>query len=387
MALALCALFLLSLAGTAFASVGGVSNAYGYVIAKTSLNVHSGPNSSYKSVGRMAENEKASVTGYAATGWYQININGMTAYVNAAYVDASNVVTDAGTKIPTPTTAPVLPVVPAYPTVPTVPTVPTTTVSGTQMYVNASTLNVRAGAGTKYGVVGQLNRGQVVTVTGKSGNWSQIALSNGYGYVYTKYLSSYGTVPSAPSSNVYASGNYLYVTTGVNIRSGAGTNFAIVGYVPKGTIVRRLSTSGDYTQIQVSNGSRYSAYVHSAYLIEYNYADAASRVSYPTCYLDSGYYGGYGYMYPYSYGVGYDFCRYGNCRYSCTQCGRMSPTTACPYCGGNAKYYTQPTKVKCPGSHGNATVYVECNTKCTVCNTTVTCPGYYRNNCTYPCYP
>lgn len=57
-------------------------------------------------------------------------------------------------------------------------------------YVDTEQLNVRAGAGSKYEVVGKVSQGQKITVLSNEGNWSEIELENGTkGYVSTKFLS------------------------------------------------------------------------------------------------------------------------------------------------------------------------------------------------------
>lgn len=322
MALLLCMVLLLSLAGTAFASVS-VTPAYGYVIANTAVNVRTGPNESYSILGWLQQGSYATVTGNTDYGWYQISYNGGYGYVSAAYVNATNVVGGAVSVVPANPVSPVVPVVVADPVVTPV----TTTAGQGQSYVSASRLNIRSGPGTRYSVIGTLTRGQVVSPVGRSGNWTQIQLSSGYGYVYSKYISAYAVstpiTNSTPAYNNYS--DYCYVTTQLNIRSGAGEQYPIIGYVNAGSIVRRLGTSGGYTRIQVSNSS-YTAYVSSSYLIDYLYADAASRVTYPSCYSYNNYYGNY-----YNY-------NYYNYRYVCTQCGRPSPTSICPYCGGYCKY-------------------------------------------------
>lgn len=60
--------------------------------------------------------------------------------------------------------------------------------AGTTMTVTASTLNVRAGAGTNYRTIGTLKHGDTVCVTGTTGQWRQIAWQGGVAYVHGSYL-------------------------------------------------------------------------------------------------------------------------------------------------------------------------------------------------------
>ena len=58
------------------------------------------------------------------------------------------------------------------------------------MYVTASSLNVRSGAGTGNSKIGSLSRGSAVTVYSTSSGWCKIAYGSGYGWVSADYLSS-----------------------------------------------------------------------------------------------------------------------------------------------------------------------------------------------------
>jgi len=60
--------------------------------------------------------------------------------------------------------------------------------SGARMAADRG-LNVRSGPGTKYAIVGELEKGNVVTCLGKSGSWAKIRYAAGStGYVYAAYL-------------------------------------------------------------------------------------------------------------------------------------------------------------------------------------------------------
>ncbi len=315
MAMLICMVMLLSLAGTAFASVN-VTPASGYAIATAAVNVRSGPDSSYSVLGWLQQGSLANVSGILNTGWIQISYGNGYGYVNSSYMNISQVVT--GTS-PIPTAVPpVVPVPTAVPVITQPVVIPQPVTNGAnQFYVNAARLNVRSGPSSRSSVLGVLSRGQVVTKLGKSGNWTQIQLTSGVGYVYTKYITAYGSsVPTAPvqpvvpGSSVYY--DYCYATTALNIRSGPGEQYSVIGMLYASSVVRRISVSGNYTRIQVANGS--VAYVMSAYLMNYTGADAASRVVYPTTNNTFSTYPSYPY--------------YGGCNNRCYTYGYK-----CPYCG------------------------------------------------------
>ena len=89
---------------------------------------------------------------------------------------------------------------------------------------NGGNLHLRAGAGTKYKVIGSLRNGTAFTVTKSSGNWYRVKVikSGKVGWVSKSYT---------------AKGAYAKVTTeyqGLNVRTGPGTGYAIKGSMPLG---------------------------------------------------------------------------------------------------------------------------------------------------------
>ena len=114
-------------------------------------------------------------------------------------------------------------------------------------------------------------------------------------------------------------GTYYYTTAPVNIRSGPGTQYSIIGSLTTGQIVIGTGISGNWIQIYTSNNV--AAYVSASYLSLYQYADASARVYYPSCYTPTyynyyntqpnqvfAYYPGYPYYGGYWYNRGWSGC-------------------------------------------------------------------------------
>lgn len=57
--------------------------------------------------------------------------------------------------------------------------------------VRTNSLNVRAGAGTSYKIIGKLQRYDLVNVINIKGKWAKIKYNSKYGYVSVKYLRQY----------------------------------------------------------------------------------------------------------------------------------------------------------------------------------------------------
>ena len=123
----------------------------------SALNVRTGPGTGYRVLGQAARGTKVVVQGSSGD-WRKISWGGRAAYVHRSYLTGGNA--------------------PPPPPPPT----------GTAYTVSASTLNVRSGPGTNHSVLGQVSRGQRVTVIGSSGAWKQIRFGSGTGWVHGSYL-------------------------------------------------------------------------------------------------------------------------------------------------------------------------------------------------------
>jgi len=136
-----------------------------YVGSSTSLNVRSGPGTSYNVVSSMPTGQEVTVHTETRTnnGWVEITSGNTAGYVNEGYLDNS---------------APDI-----------------------TKYVGSTTpLNVRGGPDTSHGVIGSMPTGQAVTVhpeTRLSNGWVKITSGNLNGYVNEGYLDS--TKPASPS--------------------------------------------------------------------------------------------------------------------------------------------------------------------------------------------
>ncbi|WP_310877321.1 SH3 domain-containing protein, partial [Priestia megaterium] len=152
--------------------------------------------------------------------WYKINYNGRTGYVSSDYVQASGTTT-------APTTSPA---------------------ESTTYTVTASTLNVRSGAGTNYASIGSVTKGQKLSVVSKSGSWYKINYNGRTGYVSSDYVQASGTT-TAPTTPPAESTTYTVTASTLNVRSGAGTNYASIGSVTKGQKLSVVSKSGSWYKI------------------------------------------------------------------------------------------------------------------------------------------
>ncbi|HOL16976.1 MAG TPA: N-acetylmuramoyl-L-alanine amidase [Bacillota bacterium] len=178
------------------------------------------------------------------------------------------------------------------------------------LIVEADLLNVRSGPGTNYGVLAQIPRGTVVTAVGASGTWARVILPDGKaGWVSSPYTMAYDPpryaivevdllhVRSGPGTNygivnrlsrntavavlqeqnswlrvilpggsqgwiagwytaVAECKGYVAVTASLlNLRSGPGTGYAIVGQMPQGETVAVLARQSGWLKVARLNGA------------------------------------------------------------------------------------------------------------------------------------
>ena len=121
--------------------------------------------------------------------------------------------------------------------------------------VSSGVHNVRKSASTSSTVVATLPRNSYVTLISQSGNWYYVEYADGkYGYCHKDYIK----LDSGKTATVKTN------STSLNVRSGAGTNYAIKDLIPKGEIVIILSTTNGWSKI-LYNGNK-TGFVSSQYL-------------------------------------------------------------------------------------------------------------------------
>ena len=194
-----------------------------------SVRMRSGPGTNYSILGTYNNGTALTIVG-TENGWTKVTLGGVTGYIRSDYV--------------------------ATGAAPTNPAAPTT---GTG-YINGTGVRMRAGASTTSQILGTYNTGTAMTITGSSGNWYAVTYNGRNGYVCKDYMTM--TAPAgntAPASGTAGTvkGNY------VRLRSGAGTNYSILGTYNNGTPVTITGTNGSWTAV-VINGK--SGYMSSAYI-------------------------------------------------------------------------------------------------------------------------
>ena len=192
------------------------SNTTTKVVNTDSLNVRSGPSTSYKILGKINKGIKVQVIS-EENGWSKILYNNKEAYVSSRYLDSSNSSNNGSNDS-------------------SVGTVKETKV------VNTDSLNVRSGPSTSYSKLGTLAKGTKVGVISESNGWSKILYNNKEAYVSSQYLDDISSDSDGGSGNDNDSSSDIVV-------SGPGTinniylNYTLEQHLSKQ--VDRVSVGGN----------------------------------------------------------------------------------------------------------------------------------------------
>nr|WP_276576551.1 SH3 domain-containing protein [Caldicoprobacter algeriensis] len=212
------------------------------VVTASALNVRSGPSTRNHKIGMVVKGNKLTVLEKAGE-WYKIEYNGLTGYIHGDYIklESASAQPPSGDSIRPPSTN-----------------------NGNviaQGTVTASMLNVRSGAGTGFRAIGKLARNAKVDILEKVGAWYKIKYGDTIGYVHGDYIrlgsSDTGSRGGQPASVG------IVAASGLNVRSGPGTNYGKIGFLYRNSQVTILGQTGVWYKIKFGGTT---GYVHSAYV-------------------------------------------------------------------------------------------------------------------------
>lgn len=128
-----------------------------------------------------------------------------------------------------PTPSPDEPTAPPTSPTPSIPEAPTAPVVQTVQYIRctADSVNLRAGAGTGYSVLGQAEEGTMYAVIGKTGNWYKTYYKNQTAYLYAEYAAVFSLEKTSEKIEAVIEEGYKligvpYVYGAVRLHDGKG---------------------------------------------------------------------------------------------------------------------------------------------------------------------
>lgn len=206
------------------------------VNASSGLNVRKGAGTKYSKIGWLANGTKINYQS-ETNGWLKFNYNGKNGYVSKKYTSITSASTGGNSSSGA------------------------SNANGS-VKITASSLNVRKGAGTGYGILGTVSKNQVYSYSAVSNGWYKISYKGQEGWISGKYAVKTSSSGSNTNSGNTNSGNTstktttMYVTaSSLNVRKGAGTGYGILGTVKKGTAVAVRKTADGWHQINYGSGT------------------------------------------------------------------------------------------------------------------------------------
>lgn len=204
------------------------------------LNLRQSASTSSESLGSYYTGTRVTILGSSGS-WYYVKVGSKTGYMLGSYL---NVNADSGST-----------------------NAPTGNLNITAWVTSSNGLGVRlrSGPSTAYGVLASYSVGTRVTILAKGTYWFQISVNGKVGYMMSQFLTTTqpGTSNGSLADDWLASGSgtvaWVYAQNGgnVNLRSGAGKNYAVIGNYSVGTQVEILSYGYTWSRIRVGTRTGY----------------------------------------------------------------------------------------------------------------------------------
>ena len=141
--------------------------------------------------------------------------------------------------------------------------------------INSDAINIREGSSTETKVLGKLNKGNKISVTGSEGNFYMFNMEGRTGYVHKDFVDMtkgfsgsiqeqevVEVVMTAASSGTAAKGtSYTYAevtsSTGVNLRKGPSTDDAVIFAIGAGDCVDIINITGEWYKVNYGGAEGY----------------------------------------------------------------------------------------------------------------------------------
>ena len=185
----------------------------------SSLNVRTGSNTSYSSLGKLTKGQIIHIKKVCSNGWYIIDFGNKMGCISPKYTQK----VDDNTK--------------------------NSDIINISKVVNCDSLNIRSGASASYKKLDEILYNEEVEVLDNSGSWAKIRYKNLTGYVLKKYITSDSPVETT---------NTIKTTTTLNVRKGSSSSFSALGKLEKGQVVTiKQTASNGWYAIDFGNQTGY----------------------------------------------------------------------------------------------------------------------------------
>ena len=215
-------------------------NKQGVVKVNSALNMRSGPGSNYGVIGTLCNNDEVEII-KEVDGWYEIKFNGKSGYVSSQYI---KVVDNESNEEK-----------------------PSVSLNKQGVVKVNSALNMRSGPGSNYGVIGTLRNNDKVEIIKEVDGWYEIKFNGKVGYASKSYITIVNEGSNNGTDSVIKEGTVYGVSTNLNVRTGPGTSYQVIGYLLSGDKVKILGEENGWYKVQfnASTGTK-NGYVSKDYI-------------------------------------------------------------------------------------------------------------------------
>lgn len=218
-----------------------------YTVNVSSLRVRTGPSTSHTTVASITKGQVVQVVGEVQD-WFKISYAGQATYISKDYVTkgGSNENGSQGNNQNNNQNNNV------------------TVQTGGTYVVNATSLRVRTGPAAYHSVIGGVLNGTTLNVVGSEGSWFKVNYQGKTGFVsgeFVKFVKGGTATPEQPKQpekpNQGAIGDYYINASALNVRSGEGTNYRIIGALSQGQKVQVISENSGWSKINYNGQNGY----------------------------------------------------------------------------------------------------------------------------------
>ncbi|ELC8387859.1 SH3 domain-containing protein [Clostridium perfringens] len=215
-------------------------NKKGIVKVNSALNMRSGPGSNYGVIGTLRNNDEVEII-KEVDGWYEIKFNGKSGYVSSQYI---KVVDNESNEEK-----------------------PSVSLNKQGVVKVNSALNMRSGPGSNYGVIGTLRNNDEVEIIKEVDGWYEIKFNGKVGYASKSYITIVNEGSNNGTESEIKEGTVYGVSTNLNVRTGPGTSYQVIGYLLSGDKVKILGEENGWYKVQfnASTGTK-NGYVSKDYI-------------------------------------------------------------------------------------------------------------------------
>jgi len=216
------------------------------IVTADILNVRSEPNTSATVINKLKNGQTIKLLD-VKDGWYKITFNEITGWIAADYTEeysdnANNTIADGES-----TDNSELP--------PTNNTSHTNDINDKPIQqtaiVDVPILNVRSGPGTNHSSVGKLSQSDTVIILSQQDDWLKISYNGSEGWIANWHVSI-----QKENQSISQTPHVIIPKTGINIRSGPGTNYDIVTSTTEGDSFTIVNTHGEWYEILLPNSEK-----------------------------------------------------------------------------------------------------------------------------------